>query len=96
MNLPSPVTIQPPTITRKTGDATFNASAINSGYGTVTGNGTFNDSSYNSGTITGNGTFNDSSFAYPAGTYNGIVTFQNRTLYPLKRGVNSSSLLAIV
>ena len=77
-----------------TGNANFNEYSYNDG--TVNGDATFNDSSVNYGAIGGNATFNDSSFAHPLGLYYGTVTFQNRTLYPLKRGVNSSSLLAIV
>jgi hypothetical protein len=84
------------------GDATFNGTSSNFGVANDFGTAVFNDSSTNenSGLIGGGGAiFNDSSFAYPTSagsTYNGTVTFQNRTPYPLKRGVNGSNLLGIV
>jgi hypothetical protein len=59
----------------------------------------FNNSSYNAGVIYGNSYFNDSSFAYPTtfgAFYENNPVFQNRTPYPLKRGVNGSNLLGII
>ncbi|MFM7796704.1 MAG: hypothetical protein ACKO7N_08060, partial [Candidatus Nitrosotenuis sp.] len=58
----------------------------------------FNDSSINYGNVTGTAIFNHSSFGYPVengATYTNGAIFQNRTPYPLKRGVNSSILSAI-
>jgi len=72
---------------------------ISTNEGTINGNATFNDNSFNAGMIFGNATFNHSSFAYPTSagaSYGGTVTFQNRTSYPLKRGINGSSLLGVV
>ena len=76
-----------------TGDCTFNHSSYND-YGTINGNCTFNDSSYNDGTINGNCTFNDSS--YNTGTVSGSRSFQNRTPYPIPRGINGSSILGVI
>jgi len=60
------------------GDATFNDFS-NNNYGTVSGNATFNDSSYNYGTVTGNATFNDSSYstAESFGAVYGNATFND-------------------
>jgi hypothetical protein len=53
------------------GNATFQDSQNS---GTVTGDATFNGSSYNFGTVTGNATFNDTSINYD-GTVTGNATF---------------------
>jgi hypothetical protein len=74
------------------GDCTFNGNSSNGG--TITGDCTFNDSSYNQGTVAYDATFNDSS--YNQGTVAGTRTFQNRTPYPIPRGINGSSILGVI
>jgi len=58
-----------------TGVATFNGEAGIGNSGTVTGNATFNDGSFNTGTVTGNATFNNNSFN--SGTVTGNATFND-------------------
>jgi hypothetical protein len=59
------------------GNATFQDSQNS---GTVTGDATFNGSSYNFGTVTGNATFNDTSINYSGAEVEGNATF-NGTSY---------------
>jgi hypothetical protein len=90
--------LQPETPATVLGNAVFNGSSTNT-LGGTTKSATFNNSSYNSGIVDGLAIFNHSSFAYPSITgeteYSGDIIFQNRTPYPLKRGVNSCGLLGI-
>jgi len=85
-------------------DAVFNGASY-CVWTTVNGNITFNDSAY----LVDGGysvchqsvVFNDSSYyAYIAGnndniTFNGSVSFTNRTPYPIPRGINGSSILGV-
>ena len=93
------------------GDATFNDSSYNDNYGGVSSNATFNDSAYNDGYITGDATFNGSSYnngtvqygnatftgsSYNNGTVGGVEAYNNRTPYPIPRGINGSSILGVI
>jgi hypothetical protein len=92
-----------------TGDCTFNDNSLHQ-YGTITGYCTFNHSSYNLSTVTFNCTFNHSSYnngiidddvlfndsSYNNGTVNGGQYYQNRTPYPIPRGINGSSILGVI
>jgi hypothetical protein len=58
---------------------------------------TFNDSSYNNGNIVGNSvTFKDSSYNSASGVITGDEVYNDRTPYPIPRGINGSSILGII
>lgn len=75
-------------------DATVNHEAVL--FGTVMGNAIFNNSSYNEATIQGNATFKDSSYNNPQGTVGGSEIYNNRTPYPIPRGINGSNILGVI
>jgi hypothetical protein len=77
-----------------TGDCIFNHSSIN--YDTITGDCIFNDSSWNSNTINGYAIFNDSSYFLTFALFGVTPDFQNRTPYPIPRGINGSSILGVI
>lgn len=57
----------------------------------------FNKASHlNEGTITGKANFQDSSYNSASGIVNGSETYTNRTLYPIPRGINGSSILGVI
>ena len=55
----------------------FNDTSYNASGATITGNPTFNDSSYSNSTITGDATFNGTSFNSGGGTITGNATFND-------------------
>lgn len=79
----------PPTLT-------FNHNSYNNGSieaNTVT----FNDSSHNNGPITcTTSTFKDSSYNSASGVITGDEVYNDRTPYPIPRGINGSSILGII
>lgn len=77
-------------------NATFNGVSLNDGI--VYGDATFNDSAYNwdDGYVEGAAVFNDSS--YNAGVYGAAPAsevYQNRTPYPIPRGIGGTNILGM-